>query len=86
VAFYRVSGNPSSSLILVLVGHHLFLIFDPQLHQCVGVLTPKFGKSANLALYSPICQNYVEINLYGQDSQSDRAKDEKCTKLHVHEP
>jgi hypothetical protein len=39
-----------------------------------GVLTPKFGKSVNLATHSPICQNYVEIGLSGQDLQTDRER------------
>jgi hypothetical protein len=49
------------------------------------VLTPKFGKSTVFAIKLPICQNYVEIGLYGQDLAPDRARYVKCTKLSLQE-
>jgi hypothetical protein len=43
------------------------------------VLISKFGKSANFVVNLPICQNYIEISLYGQDL---RARQSKNWKMH----
>jgi hypothetical protein len=52
-------------------------------YQDHATLTPKFGKSTDFVIKLPICQNYVEIGLYGQDSGSNKARCGKCMKLPV---